>query len=373
MSQRGIDLRLSLGQNVPGLASPELMENLDSLEVTHNDSARSGFRITFRAGRSREKTKADFILLKSPLLKPCNRVIIEVIFGATPRVLMDGIITNQQISSSGEPGSSTLTIIGEDVSLAMDMKKKSVQHKGQDEYAITQSILGKYHKFGFVADVVKPPVSIRPDPAIRTPSQEGTDLKYLQKLAKPYGYVFYIIPGPQPKSNTAYWGPPKRVGSSQKMLTTNMGYDSNVVSINFQYNALSPFTFEGTILDGSTNKPVNIKDTASNRQPLSGNPALTTQPYLRVERFRAPKGIDSAQARAQAKGMIEESADAVSAEGELDSLKYGDLLQARAIVKLGGAGNNFDGLYYVKSVTHSIKKGEYKQRFSLVREGVGAK
>jgi hypothetical protein len=373
MSKRGIDLRLSLGQNVPVPAPPELMETLDTVEVTHNDSARSGFRITFRAGRSREKAKADFILLKSPLLKPCNRVIIEVVFGATLRILMDGIITNQQVSSSGEPGSSTLTVIGEDVSLAMDMKEKSVQHKSQDDYTIVQSIIGKYHNFGLVADIVKPPVSNKPDPAIRIPSQEGTDLRYLQKLAKPYGYVFYIIPGTQPKYNTAYWGPPKRKGTPQKILTTNMGYDSNVVSINFQYNALTPFAFEGTIIDGATNKPVDINDKASSRQPLSSNPALDSQSCLRIKRYRASKGMDSAQARAQAKGMIEESADAVNADGELDSLKYGDLLQARTIVKLGGAGNNFDGLYYVKSVTHSIKRGEYKQRFSLVREGVGAK
>jgi len=30
----------------------------------------------------------------------------------------------------------------------------------------------------------------------------------------------------------------------------------------------------------------------------------------------------------------------------------------------------FDGLYYVKSVTHSIKRGEYKQNFSLTRNGL---
>jgi hypothetical protein len=27
-------------------------------------------------------------------------------------------------------------------------------------------------------------------------------------------------------------------------------------------------------------------------------------------------------------------------------------------------------LYYVKSVTHNLKRGEYKQSFTLVREGL---
>ena len=37
-----------------------------------------------------------------------------------------------------------------------------------------------------------------------------------------------------------------------------------------------------------------------------------------------------------------------------------------------GAGFSYDGDYYVKSVTHSIRLGEYKQRFTLTREGIGA-
>ena len=35
-----------------------------------------------------------------------------------------------------------------------------------------------------------------------------------------------------------------------------------------------------------------------------------------------------------------------------------------------GAGDAFDGLYYVKSVTHNIRRGEYKQDFTLTRNGV---
>ena len=34
------------------------------------------------------------------------------------------------------------------------------------------------------------------------------------------------------------------------------------------------------------------------------------------------------------------------------------------------AGMAFDGLYYVKNVTHTIKPGEYKQNFTLVRNGL---
>jgi hypothetical protein len=39
-------------------------------------------------------------------------------------------------------------------------------------------------------------------------------------------------------------------------------------------------------------------------------------------------------------------------------------------VGVRGAGYCFDGLYYVKSVTHRIKRGEYKQNFTLTRNGL---
>jgi len=35
-----------------------------------------------------------------------------------------------------------------------------------------------------------------------------------------------------------------------------------------------------------------------------------------------------------------------------------------------GAGPAFDGLYYVKSVTHNLKRGEFKQSFNLGRNGL---
>ena len=40
------------------------------------------------------------------------------------------------------------------------------------------------------------------------------------------------------------------------------------------------------------------------------------------------------------------------------------------LVGVRGAGLAYDGLYYVNSVTHKIKRGEYKQSFSLSRDGL---
>ena len=46
------------------------------------------------------------------------------------------------------------------------------------------------------------------------------------------------------------------------------------------------------------------------------------------------------------------------------------LLTARGLVGVRGAGLAFDGLYYVDSVTTTIKRGSCKQSFRLTRNGL---
>ena len=65
-----------------------------------------------------------------------------------------------------------------------------------------------------------------------------------------------------------------------------------------------------------------------------------------------------------------QAAEAVTCEGSLDVTRYRGILKARGLVGVRGVGPAFDGLYYVKSVTHKIKRGEYKQNFTLTRNGL---
>jgi hypothetical protein len=372
MNLLGIHLTMLIGPTVPVPAPPMLTEALQSVEVTHSDEGRSGFQITFQIGRSGSQDLLDYSLLSNPLLKPCNRVILIATFNATPRVLMDGIITNHQLSPANEPGASTLTITGEDVSVMMDMEEKSVEHPAQDETVIANKIILSYAMYGLIPIVI-PPLTIDPPiPIERVPVQQNTDLGYLTDMAERHGYVFYITPGPAPFTNIAYWGPPKRLGLPQRALSVNMGPQTNVKSISFQNNALAPTLVSGEVQDRTTNQNIPVRTFVSTRPPLTSKPALLTQSCIRQRRFRAEEGLNAMQAFARAQGITDASTDVVTVDGELDALRYGDPLYARGLVGLRGAGYSYDGLYYVKRVTHTIRKGEYSQRFSLTREGVGA-
>jgi hypothetical protein len=371
MSLLGIHLTIWIGPTVPVPAPSTLLEALESVEVTHSDEGRSGFQITFQVGRSGPTDLLDFKLLAGPLLKPFSRVLLTVTFGATPRVLMDGIITHQQLAPGNDPGTSRLTITGEDVSVMMDLEEKPVEHPAQNETMIVFKIIGTYAQYRFVPRVFPPALIDPPIPVERTPVQQETDLQYLQEMARRHGYVFYVSPGPAPLQNTAYWGPPVRVGIPQKALSMNMGPDTNVEQINFSNNALAPTLVSGSVQDRLSGQVMPIKIPLSTRIPLCSQPAWR-QPHVRRKQFRR-SGLTGAQAYAQAQGMTDASTDdVVTVNGELDALRYGDLLQPRGLVGLRGVGYSYDGIYYVKSVTHTIRKEKYNQRFTLTREGTGS-
>jgi hypothetical protein len=372
----GVNLTLLIGPTVAIPATPDIAEAVQSVSVTHNDEGRSGFQIVLQVGRAGPTDLLDYRLLLNPLLRPFNRVILTVIFNAIPRVLMDGVITNQQFSPGNQPGAATLTLTGEDVSVMMDMVKVRAEHPAQSESLIALKIIGSYAQYGLIPVVIPPPSFDQPVPTERTPVQQGTDLEYIKQMAGRFGYVFYIEPGPAPFTNKAYWGPPVRNALPQRALSVNVGPQTNVDSINFTYNALAPTIVVDLLQDRQTNRQLPVITFFSSRMPpLASMPALPFNlPNVRTSLLEnARGGLTYAQAAARAQASTDRSVDAVvSASGELNALRYGDLLRPRGIVGLRGAGFTYDGLYYVKSVSHSISKGQYKQRFNLTRDGTGS-
>ncbi len=368
----GIHLTLLIGPTVAVPAPPFVVEALQSAEVSFDDDGQSACQLTFQVGRGGPLDALESPLLSTPLLNAFNRVILIVTLNVTPRVLFDGIITDWQYSPSNQPGRSTLTLTVEDVSVVMDREEKSAEHPAQDETIIALKIIASYAQYGMIPFVI-PPLAIDPPlPIERIPVQQGTDLQFLRQLAARHAYVFYVTPGPAPFTNTAYWGPPIRLGVPQRALSVNLGAETNVDRIDYRFKSLEPTTVSGRVQDRTTNATLPVQTFASLRPPLAAFPAwLVNLPNLRRTQLRA-SGLNAPQAFARAQAMTDRSVDAVEANGQLDALRYGALLSPRALVGVRGAGYAHDGFWYVKRVTHSIRKESYKQGFVLTREGLGS-
>jgi hypothetical protein len=369
----GVRMTLWLGPSLAAPAPPQVVEALTGVEVTLDSEGRDGFQLSFSLGRGPGDI-VDYPLLANPLLRPFSRVILQVWMGLVPEVLIDGFITKHQVTPGNEPGSSTLQITGEDVRVMMDLREFSLPYPQMSPDVRVRLMLAKYALYLGAPPMVLPPITLDvPILFERIPAQAGTDLRYIEELAREASYVFYVEPTPVPMVNLAYWGPENRLSIPQSALSVNMGPSTNVTSINFNYDALGPTTVLGTVQDKRLGLVLPVLTFASLRPPLAPLPALLVQqPNVRSELAHDTAGLDPIQAFARAQAVTDRSADALSAEGELDALRYNGLLRARRLVGVRGAGFLLDGFYFVKRVTHSIKKGEYKQRFSLRREGFGA-
>lgn len=367
---QGVRVTLLIGPVIPIPAPRLLMDALDSIEVTHSDEGRSGFQIVFRVGRSGVGGLREYQLVANPLFLTFNRVILIVTINSLPRVLFDGVITHQQFSPNVDPGQSTFTITGEDVSVMMDRETQSTTYPAQDEMIIVNRLILSYARYGLVPLVIPPPTLDRPLPTDRIPSQQTTDLAFIKEMAKRYGYVFFIIPGPTPGANLAYWGPPVRVGVPQKAITVNMGAYTNANSLNFQYNGMEPTTVAGNVQDRFTNRVLPVRSFTTLRLPLALTPSLNFLSPPRQAQYR-DTGRSVMQAYSTAQAQTDQSLDnVVKITGELDTVRYGGLLQLRQLVGLRGVGYTYDGLYYVKQVTHRVQQGQYKQSFTITREGL---
>jgi hypothetical protein len=357
-----IRLRLYIGATIPRPAPPNLIDALSSLEVRNSDSGRDGFQITFTTGR---EALVDYNLLLTPDLEPPSRVIIAVLIGALPQVLIDGLITNHQFSPGSRPGEGTLTVTGEDISLQLDLEDRNATYENQGDSDIVSTILGRYIRYGIRPDVTT--TTRRPQTNQMVPSQQSTDLAYVQALARRNGFVFYIEPTRVPGTTTAHWGRQNFTEPPQPALTLNMGPATNLESLSFSFDALGPARPDISIVEPATRLAIPIPVPTGLRPPLARRPAMP----LRRTLPRTTASQDAAQATETAIATASEGVDAVSATGSLDAVRYGRVLRARRLVHVRGTGDSYDGAYYVKQVTHSIKRGEYKQSFSLSREGRG--
>ena len=367
---KGIYLTLMVGPAVPVPVPQVVLDALTGVTITVAARSASGFDMSFEL--SNQSPLQTLFLLSGGATIPLLRVVIVVTINGTPEVLMDGVVTNHNISPGVGDRPATLTIMGSDLTEVMRYSMFSnppgTPFPAMPPSARVLTILAKYAAFGIIPEVVPSVLVDTPLPTDRIPHQQGTDLEYIQDLADEVGYVFYLKPGPVPLTSRAYWGPDIKVGSPQPALNVDMDAYTNVESLSFQFQPTTKKIPVVTIQNKETKVPISIP--IPDITPL--NPPLGAIPSLSYELDYLPDSAKLSPVQAAMIGLAKaaRSSDVVSGSGTLDVLRYGRLLKARELVGVRGAGFAFDGLYYVSSVTHTITRESYKQNFNVDRNGL---
>jgi len=363
----GVHLTLLMGPlPVPIPAPLPLVEALQSVQVS-SERERTGFQLKFSLSKT---SLIQLALLPAGLLDPMvTRVVVIVTFLGIPQVICDGVVTRHELAPSSEAGQSTLTLTGEDLSVLMDVVEMRLPYPAMPDAAKIGIILSKYAMFGIIPMVIPPLVDTVKSPTEGFESQTETDLSYIKGLASRCGYTFYVEPGPAPLTSTAYFGPDVRIPIPQPALSINMDLATNVESLSFSLDGLSKKITVITVLDPITKK-IPIPIPLPNIDVLNPPLGLRLTPPAKIVFSDDMANLAPDEAAKKAFGLLRDGADAVSGNGSLSVPRYGSILRARLLVGVRGAGISYDGLYYVASVTHDLKRGEYKQSFSLSRDGL---
>ncbi len=371
MLAKGIHLTLMIGPIVPVPVPQMVMNALDSVQVTTAAGAASGFQMSFQFS-SKSELNTFFIIagaMNSGPATPPLRVMLTITLNGTPQPLFDGVMTNVEVQagSNGAPG--TVTVTGEDLTKVMDMLDFSgLPYPALPIEARVALICAKYAAFGLIPLVIPVLFPDVPIPVDKIPAHKGTDLQYIQQLAEEAGYIFYIEPGPAAGTNIAYFGPEIKVGVPQPALNVDMDGLTNVENMNFSFDptkGVLPVVF---IQNQLTRFPIPIP--IPNINPLQPPLGALSTTLSNLKILKDTAKMNPMQAILRGLNEAKKSQDSVSANGSINVLRYGRPLKDRQRVGVRGAGIAYDGLYFVQSVTSTLKRGEFKQSFNLTRNGL---
>lgn len=364
-----VRLKLYIGPAVPIPAPQEVLDRLVSASVTSASARAPGvFQLVFELDQ--RSPLSTLFLVGGGVSIPLVRVVIAAQVNGHESVLIDGVSTNHSLSPGPTPGTTRLTVTGEDLSRVLDyLELPEIRYPAMPDFARVALIVAKYAFLGIIPKVIPSVLLDVPLPTGTIPQQQGTDLKYVQKLADDVGYVFMMQPGPTVGISFAYWGPDLRIGEVQPALSFDMDADRNVESATGSFdtqNATLPIV---VIQNPETKVPIPIPAIAN---PILNPPLGLIPPIpLRIERFTGSAKQTPIQAALI--GMAKAARSQVGASkvnGKVNPLRYGRLLEPHKLVGLQGAGPAYDGLHYVEKVTTNFTEGDISQDFELTRNGV---
>jgi hypothetical protein len=294
-----------------------------------------------------------------------SELAMTTVIDEVESVLVQGPVRGHKIHLEHGGGDAWMEISGADKSIEMDREVKArVFASGSASDAVT-TILAEY---GFEADVED--TNDNYDDNTHALVQRDTDLRFIRRLARRYGFLFWITTDATTGTNTAHF---KRPPVDEPPVTTvQINIDPPTIeSLDIQFDierataatALALKLEDKTDLDGGVlTSPI----TALGTTPLSsiGAPNRTL--------MIAPPVDDVADLVQRAEGALIEEGWFVKASFTVDFATLKSVVRAHTMLQLDGAGSRHSGKYFVAAVHHQINTSGHKMDVELVRNAWGA-
>lgn len=344
-------------------ASPDLLDAIQQIEVEDHADMADMLRLHIAIGV--KKGCGDWSVVDQDLFSRLARIRLTVTVSSGPaEPLIDAYAIETSADFSNQPGQSVFTVVAMDPTVLMNLEEKVRPWADMADSDIATAIFGEY---GFTAKVDQTrPSRQQVDSTI---IQRGTDIRFLRQLARRNGYECYVEMNPSTGTIEGHFHPPRLDQPSQGVLSANMGLATNVNSFNARYDMLRPTRAQviGLDIESQDDQPAKVESMAL--AGLGKEPALNGDRPRRV--LLSGTGLAlTGELQTYAQAVVDRSAWAITADGELNTVAYGGILRAKRPVNVRGAGKQFSGTYYVQRVTHTFSGDGYTQRFTLRRNAL---
>jgi phage protein D len=345
-------------------ASPELLAAVQQLEV--EDNATMADMLRLHVGIGIKDGCSGWTHLDDDLFARLANIRVDVKVGSTvSETLLSAYIIETHANFANQPGQSTLDVVAMDPTVLMNLQETVRAWPNMSDADIAQVLFAEY---GFTPDVDATQPA-RTEVSYIT-MQRGTDIQLLQQLAERNGFEFYVETDPRSGQIVGHFHRARLEKTPQGVLSVNMGEATNVNSFNARYDMLSPTTAASSTIDVQDHSDQQAAAQEAAAKTLGKSSLIPAERPRRV--LLGGTGLSYAgELQTYAQAVVDQSALAISADGELNTIAYGGVLRAKRPVLVRGAGIQFSGTYYVEKVTHTFAGDSYTQRFTLRRNALG--
>jgi hypothetical protein len=336
------------GRPLPEPTSVEVME-------------RVGEATSYRLAYALDISGGDLPLLVDDRIGPGAELSV-IVPGTAPDCLVRGPVHAQHVHLRHGGAGSDLEVRGADTSIAMDRELRSVVWDGITDTDAVRSIVVDKH--GYVPDV-------HPTPALHGESkhtlvQRDSDLRFVRRLARRNGFLFWVTASPL-GVETAHFRRPPVDDASAATLTINLD-DPSVRSLDLDWDVERPTSAEGLQLDLNGKTELDGGTGASPLTALGGTGLGAIASETRSIEVSAPVD-DAGDLRGRVEGALIEAGWFVTASCSTTAEALGGVVRSHTVVELRGAGSRHSGPYFVTAVRHVIDSTAHRMELELRRNG----
>jgi phage protein D len=293
------------------------------------------------------------------------RIDVNVGSGKT-EPLIEAYVIETNADFANQPGQSVLNVVAMEPTAKMNLEEKVRPWPNMADSDIAEQI---FRDCKFNTDNIDQTQPTR-DENDHTEMQRGTDIQFLQRLAQRNGFEIYVELNPETGVVEGHFHAPRLQQNPQGVLSVNMGSATNVNSFHARFDMVQPATAQAHNVDIHSSEQQTGQSDSQQDKPLGSAPTVPAGDARQV--LISGTGLsDTGELQTAAQAEVDRTSWAITAEGEVNTVAYGDVLRAKRPVLVRGAGRQFSGIYYVERVLHSFTGDGYTQQFSLRRNAAG--